>query len=91
MPHESTYVIQLFGGLRQYSSLNPITLAAFPGDTVQDIKTRWLHHCEETIPDFDGQTLIESAVLANETRIFSVTEPIQSNEVLAFLPPVCGG
>lgn len=91
MTPKLTHNIFLFGGLRQFSKDNPITLTAIAGDKVDDIKNRWCLYCTQTIPGFDGEELIKTAVLANEERIFSGDEIIKPNQNLALLPPVCGG
>lgn len=91
MSFELTHNVFLFGGLRQFSQDNPIKLVAILGDKAEDIKKRWCLHCNQTIPDFDGEELIQTSVLANEDRIFSTDEVIEPNQKLALLPPVCGG
>lgn len=91
MTEDITITIQLFGGLRQYGDHNPLVLQAKVGDTVLMIKARLQNTLIQSCAHFDGEDLIARSALANETRILTPDEIINTSGILALLPPVCGG
>lgn len=89
--------VKMFGALRKFSDDDGFFKFEFSADatvapvmTVSKFKTALSAQLEKKYADFTKELLLQSAI-ANQEEILQDDHLIQPNEVIAVLPPVCGG
>ncbi len=82
--NDITIKIQCFGALRAIS--DNITVSTPPQPTAKTVKQAIIRVIGTT-----HQPLIDSSVLATDTKVLQDTEVIDNTQHLSILPPVCGG
>lgn len=90
MPHTITVSIKMFGAFRKYHP-DILTIDAPAGVSVADIKVLLATKLRQINTAFIDDELIGKSVLADNQRIMSADETINTPLSLAILPPVCGG
>lgn len=88
--------IRCFGVFRDFFKDRSLNLDVLPESTVSDLKTQIGKLILELNPEIersgqDIESLISRSVLADETRVLSLSEILRPGMALAILPPVCGG
>lgn len=85
-----TLQIALFGIFRN-SGASEITLDVPVNSDLVTVKKQLAVQFARDYPNFSSTHLIETAVLADETRVLNANERLTHSCKLAILPPVCGG
>lgn len=80
----------MFGAFRKYHP-DVLTIDAPSGVSVADIKVLIATKLRQINAAFSDDELIGKSVLADNQRIMSADETINTPLALAILPPVCGG
>ncbi len=83
--------LRLFGAFRSYSDGPAISLSVKEGATVSELKHEIVKRLKELKPEHHGHDLVFSSAIASEKEVLSESQKVDGLEVLAILPPVCGG
>jgi molybdopterin converting factor small subunit len=91
MKEYQTVNLQLFGMFRKYSNKPQIQINA-PAECSLDTLKGSIYESFKTIEDETSvQDLINSSAFARDGKVLSADAIILENDILAILPPVCGG
>lgn len=86
--------IKVFGAFRKYVPSGELKINLDSELSVPAIKERIAKEIRAIAPGFNDEGLIADSALGNAQGIFSESQTLtslQGEEVLALLPPVCGG
>ena len=84
--------VRLFGSLRSFEPQGFIDLEVPTEIRAQEIKTMIFESLKLKSKNWDQlESLIESSALASEETLLEAHSKVNSHQLLALLPPVCGG
>lgn len=90
MSSEIKLNIQLFGAFRKFHD-KPISLTIRTNATASEAKRALGQELQNLNPAFTDFDLLEKSALADERRVLSPEDMLNTSANLAILPPVCGG
>jgi molybdopterin converting factor small subunit len=83
--------VRLFGAFRKYIPEGRLKITISQSCDVETFKEKIRLRIKESAPGFSDENLISESALANENEILAEDGVVHAGEMLALLPPVCGG
>jgi len=83
--------IKLFGTFRKYGNGEAITLSLDKEISVNSLKKLLIKELTKLDSNFNDHNIVESSAFAVNDEIIADDYLIKESDIVAILPPVCGG
>lgn len=83
--------IKLFGSFRKYGNGEFIEIAINDTITIARLKELFIKKIIEIEGSFNEEAIVDASAFAVNDEIVADNYQIKNNDILAILPPVCGG
>jgi len=83
--------INLFGTFRKYGNGEFVKITADGNASISDIRNIFIKKMIELEPNFNEQAIVNSSAFAINDEIVNDDYLVKEDDILAILPPVCGG
>lgn len=86
--------VKVFGAFRKYVPSGELGVYVEPNLSIDQIKNKIAEEIRALAPNFSDDGLMKDSVLGNSEGVFSENQKLtlrEAGEILALLPPVCGG
>lgn len=91
MKKNMSVTVRLFGAFRKFGNGRFLDVLVSEGVSVRDLRVILADEIGVLPGGEEGRALVFESALADEDHILEEGELVQAGQMLAILPPVCGG
>ena len=83
--------VRLFGAFRDFADLPTLSITCAPGTSIAELRQKMQQNLMASKSGSHADELLKQSVFADEQAVLGETFILDRSQVLAIIPPVCGG